>query len=130
MKSCTEKLLRGRRLLFVQDDLGLPRDLREELARVGAEIVGPATSAATVQVILSEPRRVDGAVLDLHFGGEEVLSVAQALQARGIPFVFATTDTGLAGGPRYAGYVLCGKPVFLDEIAAALFGGVQLRGSA
>ena len=57
------------------------------LEAAGAEIVGPfATLAAGLAA--AEAELIDGALLDVMLGREEVFPIAEALRGRGIGFVF------------------------------------------
>lgn len=123
-------LLRGRRLLLVQEKILLDPDLRRELSMASVEIVGPAASVGQVKSLLAGERRIDGAILDLSFRVEQAIAVTEELMARGIPFVFAADASSVDLHKRYPGYVLCRKPIFLEEIARALFANFPTEGSA
>lgn len=130
MNSLATALLRGRRLLFVQEQPGVDQDLRRELASAGAEVVGPARDLQQVVLLMNRSRRIDGAIIDLEFDEAHSIGIATSLLGRGIPFVFATGGSGLPLSHRFPGFVLCRKPIFLDEIATALFGDAPTAGSA
>ena len=81
--------LGGASILVVEDDMLVARQTQEMLKAAGAEIVGPfGRLSEAVQHAASD--RLDGAVLDINLHGQFVWPAARALQARGIPFVFAT----------------------------------------
>ena len=91
-------------------------DLRRDLEKVGARVVGPVPSVADA---LRRLARDD--VIDVNLRGERAYPVADALRERGIPFVLATgyeqwalpeADEGRPGGD---------KPVDLHHLARALF---------
>jgi hypothetical protein len=123
-------LLRGRRLLFVQEKRFVDQGVSRELSTAGVEVVGPANDLQEAVALMDQGGRISGAIIDLEFNGDQAIGIARALLARGIPFVFTTDRNGLALARRYPGFVLCRKPIFLDEIATALFGGVPPEGSA
>ncbi|WP_146745296.1 response regulator [Dyella jiangningensis] len=52
-------------------------------------MIGPVGRVGHALEVMSR-ERVNGAVLDIHLGGELVYPVADALRRRRIPFVFAT----------------------------------------
>ena len=58
----------------------------------------------------------------LNLGNEMAWPVADALLARGVPFVLATGYDAAVIPTRYAAVRRCEKPADLDEIARALFG--------
>lgn len=81
--------LAGYRVLVIEDEYFLARDLEDTLTQAGAEVIGPL---GQLQDALDQVRR-DGfelAVLDLNLGGSLAYSVADALTAQGVPFVFAS----------------------------------------
>ena len=81
--------LTGRRILVVEDEFFIADDIARALTSLGAEVVGPAADLKGAKALLSEGS-IDWAVLDINLQGEMVYPVAQALQERSIPFIFAT----------------------------------------
>lgn len=118
----SSKLLAERRILLVEDDYFIVSDLARSFEADGAEVVGPAASVADALTLLAANRRVDGAVLDICLHGEMVFPVADALEARGVPFVFATGYDRMVVPPRYAAIRHCEKPVEPAMLVQALFG--------
>jgi CheY-like chemotaxis protein len=108
-KSCGTSL-RGRRVLVVEDDYILAQDLLEELLRSGAAVMGPVATVAEALDLLRSGLSPHMAVLDIGLGDETVYPVADALRARGIPFVFAT------------GYDACTVPAFTYPQVLAIRG--------
>jgi CheY-like chemotaxis protein len=86
--------LAKRRVLLVEDDYFIVSDLARSFEAEGAEVVGPAATVADGLALLAEAPNLDGAVLDINLQGEMVFPLADALTARGVPFVFATGSTG------------------------------------
>jgi hypothetical protein len=128
MAAIHTELLRGRRLLFIQEHGSLPPALREDLARLDVEIVGPAGDIGEARRLISA-ERIDGAIVDLDFPGPPAIELADDLLARGIPFVFAMEESRIEPA-HYPGFVLCRRPVFLDEIARILFADEPAKGSS
>jgi CheY-like chemotaxis protein len=118
----SEARLSGRRVLIVEDDYFLAYDLKDELARAGAEVVGPVgrLSDALRLVTMGEP--LDAAVLDINIGGQLVYSVADALRARNVPFVFTTGYDAEVIPAEYAEVTRYEKPTKLAKLGEALFG--------
>lgn len=114
--------LAKRRILLVEDDYFIVSDLARSFEAGGAEVVGPAATVADGLTLLAETRDLDAAVLDINLQGEMVFPLADALAARGIPFVFATGYDREMVPPRYADVAHCEKPVEPGAIARALFG--------
>jgi hypothetical protein len=62
----------------------------------------------------------DCAILDVHVRGKNVFPVAEALEARGLPFVFAT-GSGQHGVPeKYRARPVLQKPFMALELERAL----------
>lgn len=114
--------LAKRRILLVEDDYFIVSDLARSFEAEGAEVVGPAASVAHGLALLAGARDLDAAVLDIDLQGEMVFPLADALTARGVPFVFATGYDRTMVPPRYAAVAHCEKPVEPGTIARVLFG--------
>ncbi|WP_158283956.1 response regulator [Azospirillum sp. TSO22-1] len=81
--------LAGRRILVVEDEALVAMMIADTLADQGCEVVGPvATTRDALRLLDATP--VDGATLDINLTHEEVLPVAEALDARRIRFVLVT----------------------------------------
>ena len=99
--------------------------LEEFLEELGCIVAG---SAARLGVALAMARSLDldMAVLDLNLAGEMSYPVAEVLQARGVPVVFATGygSAGLSG--RFPGAPVLSKPYNMVQLESALLasGGV------
>ena len=117
-KPCSASL-RGHRVLVVEDDYLLAQDLCEQLQSWGAEVMGPVASVAEALALLEAGPAPVEAVLDIGLGDEWVYPVADALRARGIPFVFATGYDAWVIPDDYADVPLNAKPVALRDAPAA-----------
>lgn len=81
------------RILVVDDEPLISMLVEGWLSELGCEVVGPAGSVeGGLKLIASGP--LDGAILDINLAGENSYSVAEVLKAKGIPFAFATGDSG------------------------------------
>jgi CheY-like chemotaxis protein len=110
--------LRDKRVLVVEDDLLLMMNLQDMLADFGCRVVGSAMVVDNA-LALARDLPIDLAVLDVNLRGELVTPVAEALVARGVPFLFATGYdsqilASLADRPRLA------KPYSADQLLGAL----------
>ena len=81
--------LKAKRVLVVEDELMIRMLLEDMLAELGYTV---AAEAARVEEALEATKKgdFDLAILDVNLDGEPVSPVADALVARGTPFVFAT----------------------------------------
>ncbi len=87
--------LRGLRVLVVEDQAPIALQLEDLLAESECEIIGPA-SRIPQALRLVDNEEIDVAVLDLNIAGDLVYPVADALEAKGLPYFFATAY-GLSG---------------------------------
>src|SRR5471030_2544427 len=81
--------LAGRRILVVEDEALVAWAIEDMLVELGCIVVGPAARVSQALVIV-EGQPLDAAVLDVNLNGEKCYPVAEALTARGVPFIFST----------------------------------------
>ncbi len=114
--------LSERRVLLAEDEYFIMQDLRSSLESLGVTVVGPVPSVAEALALIEAGAAVDAAVLDVNLRGEKVYPVADALSARGIPFVFSTgySDDMLDYG--YGETPVFEKPVNMRELGHTLAG--------
>ncbi len=108
--------LSGSRILVVEDEYYLADDARSVLSGVGAEIVGPVPTADEAAAFIEADSAIDGVLLDVNLRGEMAFDVADALQARGVPFIFVTGYDRAALPERFASVPSLGKPVDPDQL--------------
>jgi CheY-like chemotaxis protein len=112
--------LARRRVLLVEDETLIAMDLETTLRRRGCQIVGPvATVAEAVQMVAAD-QRLDGAILDVNLGDEQVFPVADALAERGVPFVFVTGYEREIFPARHRGRAALAKPYRTEELVRLL----------
>jgi CheY-like chemotaxis protein len=103
------------RVLIVEDEALVGMALEDALEFLGIEVAG---IAGTVDEALAQvaAETFDGAILDVQLHGKDVLPVAESLEKRGIPFVFAT-GYGKAGLPeKYRDAHVLQKPFMPAEL--------------
>ena len=102
--------------------------LEDMLGHLGCVVVGPASRVDQALAII-DAQAIDAAVLDVNLNGEKSYPVADALRARGVPFVFST-----GYGPKgivedYLQHPLLQKPfqrtTLRDVLGPLLSAGVQ-----
>jgi two-component sensor histidine kinase/CheY-like chemotaxis protein len=108
------------RVLLVEDNLLIAMDAEDQLRRLGAKDVEIASSVqAALQIIARQPP--DVALLDMNLGRENSFPVADALSARGVPFIFATGYGETGSFPdRFRKAVVVKKPYSQTDIRNAL----------
>lgn len=114
----------GRNILLVEDEMILAMEIEHSLDEAGAHVIGPAGRLRdALQLALDRKRQMDAAILDGDLHGLDVFPVADALKARGVPFLFHTAHGSRAGlKDRYSGAVVCTKPVFSEHLVALVAG--------
>jgi CheY-like chemotaxis protein len=117
----TPHALAGRRVLLVEDEYFIADDLQRLFEEAGAEVVGPVSSVDKALDLIAATPDLDGAVLDINLREVMVYPVADALQARGVPFVFATGYEKAIIPARFAEVRHCEKPVEPAQVVQALF---------
>ncbi|MEG3164798.1 response regulator [Sphingomonas sp. PB2P19] len=114
-----DQTLAGARILVVEDEYYLADEARQILSHVGADIIGPVPTVAQARAVMDANTRIDGALLDVNLRGELVFDLADALQARAIPFAFATGYDGNVLPDRFAERPVLNKPVRPEHLIDA-----------
>ena len=81
--------LRHAKVLLVEDDFIVAYDMQTMLEEQGATVTGPASSLNEARELLARSCP-NVAVLDVNLNGELVFPLAEELQSRGVPYIFAT----------------------------------------
>jgi two-component sensor histidine kinase/DNA-binding response OmpR family regulator len=100
----------GNRMLIAEDE-ALVAIMMEDLAvELGWSVVGPFAKAADA-LAAAKDDDIQAALLDVNLGGESVYPVADALTARGVPFVFTTGYGAESIDRRFASTPILQKPI-------------------
>lgn len=113
---------RGHRVLLIEDEYFIAVDVARAFKARGLEVVGPVGTVDAAMQLMDKAGHLDGAVLDINLQGEVVYPLADALQQRGVPFIFATGYDATMIPARFAEVRRCEKPVDPGRIATLLFG--------
>ena len=109
-------------MLVAEDNYVVAQDLRAGLDAAGVDVLGPAPDLQrSIDLLAGEPA-LDAAILEVSLGRELVYPLADALSARGIPFIFATGCDALEVPAAYAGVPRCEKPYDAERCLELLFG--------
>jgi CheY-like chemotaxis protein len=109
----------GRRVLVVEDEMIVAWLLEDMLADLGCAVVGPAARVNQALAMI-DAEAIDVAVLDVNLNGQMSYPIADALAARGVPFVFSTgydKDRLLDG---YRTFPVLQKPFHRSELGDTL----------
>ena len=109
--------LKDRCVLVVEDEYFIADEIAGALERYGARVAGPAPDVEAARRLLDGG--VDCAVLDINLKGEMVFGFAEELEARGVPFVFATGYDQSAVPSEYQDVPRWEKPFKPEDLAKA-----------
>ena len=102
--------MRGNRIMLVEDEALVAMAMAEFLVSLGCTVVGPFSRCPDAMAAI-EADEIHAAVLDVNLGSGMVYPLADALQERGVPFIFVTGYGKESIAPRFAGVPVLQKPV-------------------
>jgi DNA-binding response OmpR family regulator len=115
------------RILIVEDEAFIALDMQAALTDAGCEVVGVASSVESALRMLTG-KKCDAAVLDANLHGRDTGPVAEALRARGIPFVIVSGYQGAMLAGALAGAPLISKPYNVSAFVTAVQGLAKSAG--
>ncbi|MGZ8999017.1 MAG: response regulator [Allosphingosinicella sp.] len=115
------RLLSGRRVLVVEDEMMVLMNIEGALADFGCSTVSAAATVAEALELL-EAGNFDVAMLDVNLAGEASYDVADALALRSIPFVFSTGYGEHGIEARFGDRPVLQKPYSDRQLGDALAG--------
>lgn len=108
-----------RRILIVEDEPFIALTLEDMLFELGFVVAGCVADVPAALALISR-EDIDGALLDVNLGSQQIDAVAALLTERDCPFVF-TTGYGRTGVPAaYADRAVLQKPFGMDDLATIL----------
>jgi DNA-binding response OmpR family regulator len=107
------------RVLLVEDEAMIAMLIEEMLADFDCDVAATAGQLDEA-VALARTERFDLAFVDVNLGGVAAYPVAQALQARGIPFAFVTGYGTAATDAAHADAPILQKPFRCQELEAVI----------
>jgi CheY-like chemotaxis protein len=118
------KPLQDLRVLVVEDESLVAMLVEEYLTDFGC---APPCSVSRVGKALKtlKSTEIDAAVLDVNVAGESVAPIAEALEERGVPFIFASGYGRSGVDERWASKPVLQKPFSAKELQAALIACVK-----
>jgi CheY-like chemotaxis protein len=103
------------RILIVEDEVLIRMLFEDMLEELGHKIDG-AAGRIDEALELARQSQCDLAILDVHLNGDEVFPVAEVLEERGIPFIFATGYAGTELPEKFRGRPTIEKPFQPDRL--------------
>ena len=107
------------RILVLDDEPLISMMVQDWLTELAYETVGPANSV-TGALGLIDSTPLDAAILDLSLGKEDCYPVAEALRARGIPFVLVTGYGHVNVADCFQDAPILSKPIDFQAIKDAM----------
>ncbi|WP_439815301.1 response regulator [Zavarzinia sp. CC-PAN008] len=112
--------LSGLRILLCEDESLVALMLEDLLADLGCTVVA-SIDRLDAALATAKDAALDVAILDVNLAGKEIFPVAEMLQGRDVPFVFAT-GYGSSGLPEHwRDRPTVQKPFRTSELEQALF---------
>ena len=112
-----DKLLAGQRVLVVEDELLILMMIEDMLADLGCTSVSVAAGVEKALALI-DAEVFDAALLDMNLNGNASHSVAEALVARGVPFIYSTGNKGHSLSDGYPDRPVLKKPSRYEELVA------------
>lgn len=112
------QILKGARVLVVEDELLIALDMEMAFRAAGAEVVGPCyVLPSALRVARNEPLSL--AVLDIRLDHVTTKDVSDVLNQRGIPFFFYSGQSLPAEmQDNYGSVPFVGKPATQEELVS------------
>ncbi len=113
------QLLRGQRILVVEDNFIMALDLSQLVEELGGAVVGPA-GRLDEGMALAQSNDLDGAILDVNLDGANTFNLADGLLAGNVPVIFATGYDSKTLPDRFVDAPKLSKPFNLDTVKKAI----------
>lgn len=110
--------LSGRTVLILEDELIIAFALEDMLADMGAEVLMASTVDEGFAKL--DETSIAIAVLDVNVAGTKSYPVAEELQRRGVPLIFATGYGDAEHPPHFAATPTLTKPYSRQQLIAAI----------
>jgi CheY-like chemotaxis protein len=123
------KVMAGNRLLLVEDEALTGMMMSDMLTELGFHVIAPFGRVADAMAAVRH-EDFHAAVLDVNLGGEMVYPVADAVVARGVPFVFVTGYGAECIDGRFAQVLVLQKPIERQMLQSVFLDGGQRVGQA
>jgi CheY-like chemotaxis protein len=114
-----DKLLAGRRVLVIEDEMLILMMIEDMLADLGCESVAVASKIGPA-ISLIEGQDFDTAMLDMNLNGIESYPVADALSARDVPYFFSTGNSLIDMKDGYRDHDVLKKPFTFEQLSSML----------
>ena len=107
------------RILIVEDEMTIALLLEDMVSDLGHEPAGLAMRLPQA-LRMAETETLDLAILDVNLDGRLSFPVAEILERRGVPFLFATGYGSAGIDAAYRDKVVIRKPFSLEDLSRAI----------
>jgi CheY-like chemotaxis protein len=111
--------LSNRKVLVVEDEMMIAMLIEDMLDEFGCVLVGPATTVPRALELIGK-ESIDIAILDLNLDGQDTYAIADALQQKKIPFIFATGYGSTVLRKKHGNRPILQKPFQQTDLEMAL----------
>lgn len=119
IESDRRRMLKGLRVLVVEDVGMVAMALKSMLEEIGCEVVGMAARLREAEE-MARREKLDGVLLDLNLGGQFAYPVADILKERDIPFIIMSGYDAGQLHPGFAGLPNMQKPFEREGLEAMI----------
>lgn len=113
------QLLKGHRILVVEDNFVMALDLSLMVEDLGGAVVGPV-GRLDEGMALAQSSALDGAILDVNLDGARTFPLADVLLAADVPVIFATGYDMKMLPDRFAQTPKLAKPFNVRSVERAI----------
>jgi CheY-like chemotaxis protein len=114
-----DKLLSGRSILIIEDEMLILMMIEDMLADLGCESIAVASKIGQAMTLI-DGQDFDTAMLDMNLNGIESYPIADALTARGVPYFFSTGNSLTNVKDDYRDQDVLKKPFTFDQLSNML----------
>jgi len=115
----SKRELSNRPVLVVEDEMMIAMLIEDMLDEFGCKLVGPATSVPHALELIGN-ESIEVALLDLNLNGKDTYAIADALQRKNVPFIFATGYGSAGLREEYGNRPVLQKPFQQKDLEVAL----------
>lgn len=112
-------MLKGRRILIVEDEPLVAIDIEDALRAAGAEVVGVGATVEKAMALADTPD-LHGAIIDLRLHGRSVRDVVRRLSERHTPCVLYTGAEGAQTASHWPAAPIVVKPARMEHLLDVL----------
>lgn len=114
-----DKLLSGRSILVIEDEMLILMMIEDMLADLGCKSISVASKIGKA-ITLIDGQVFDAAMVDLNLSGVESYPIADALKARDVPYFFSTGSSVTSIKDGYRDHDVLKKPFTFEQLSNML----------